>query len=136
MAALAVAGCTVNIGVPAANSSVDSETSATVAPPSVDTQPHAESDTAEVPDAETVFVEFMKREAPMTYSATSERDLIAGGYTVCTFFRDGSSGREVVEAMGKSAQALGMDTTESVVLIYGAVQILCPEYSSVMTDLG
>lgn len=127
---MSFAGCTVNIGVP------DATTEKTVSPPPVTAESPAEASAEPEATGESTFLEFMRREAPMTYTETTERELVSGGYTVCTFFRDGATGREVAEAMAASAQATGGDTTESIVLIYGAVTHLCPEYTETMSNLG
>ncbi|MDW4572908.1 DUF732 domain-containing protein [Microbacterium sp. M3] len=121
-------GCTVNIGTPVQPG--PAEPQEPVAPEPATTAPQPEPVTSE--DA---FLDFMRREAPMTFNEVGEQELIAGGYTVCTFFRDGATGREVVESMATAADAFGDDPTDSLVLIYAAVSNLCPEYSTEL-DLG
>ena len=117
-------GCTVNLGAPVERAPE---------PAPVETQAVS---ALETPSPEDAFLDFMQREAPMTYSEVAEHELIAGGYTVCTFFRDGGSGGEVAAAMAASAQATGGSVTDALALVYGAVDNFCPEYSAEMQNLG
>lgn len=130
-AALCLAGCTVNVGTPA-TSRVDApaKNTATQDPPPVQASidPNA-------PD-EASYLDFLKQQAPVMYAANSEKDNLALGYFVCTKFRDGASGKDVVQALGQAAQQTGIDTKEILTAAWAATHELCPQYSDRLEHLA
>jgi len=117
---ITLTGCTVNVGVP-----VEPDQPA----PPVQTQP------AVADDPEQAFLDLVKREAPLTYQDLSEKDLIQGGYFVCTAFDDGKTGREVAQSFYQAAEIVGNPGREGGAIVYAAVTILCPEHTDEMMHL-
>ena len=128
--AVALAGCTINIGTPTGEVEQPAATREPVEEPAT---PTATAD-PDAPD-EAAYLEFMKQQAPLLYAENPERDVLALGYTVCTSFRDGASGRDVVLALGQGTQDLGLNTEDALVAAWAAAHELCPEYSDKLDDL-
>ena len=112
MASLILTGCTTVVVAPA-----PTEPAAPVVVEPAETAAQPEAD----PEAE--YLELFKKEAPIAYASSSDKELVALGYTVCIKLDEGWTTEEVMQSLVD----VGADDARLVAAaVYGALTFLCP----------
>lgn len=79
--------------------------------------------------AEDDFIDFIKKNAPVGYAASEDREIIAYGYGICKLLDGGATVVEIVSRTLDLATEDGQAFVEMAqVSVVGAPQTLCPEH--------
>ncbi|MGM7677589.1 DUF732 domain-containing protein [Microbacterium sp. A94] len=118
---LALTGCTTSSGVAQTGQTPRESEYEAVGP--------VANDDSGLSATEDDFIDFIKRNAPVGYAVSTDREVIAYGYGICKLLDDGLS---VVEIMARTVE-LSTDDNAALaemaqVSVAGAPQTLCPEH--------